>query len=67
MIDTNLNVSESISNPIAIKRSVIELTNSINKELTTKYLASNNIKILVTRSTGANLIKIMPNFLNIII
>lgn len=67
MIDTKLNVSESISNPIAIKRSVIELTNSINKELTTKYLASNNIKILIARSTGANLIKIMPNFLNIII
>jgi hypothetical protein len=67
MIDTKLNVSESISNPIAIKRSVIELTNSINKELTTKYLASNNIKILIARSTRANLIKIMPNFLNIII
>ena len=57
----------SISNPIAIKRSVIELTNSINKELTTKYLASNNIKILIARSTGANLIKIMLSFLNIII
>ena len=52
---------------IAIKRSVIELTNPINKELTTKYSASNNIKILIARSTGANLIKIMPNFLNIII
>ena len=67
MIDTKLNVSERISNPIAIKRSVIELTNPINKELTTKYSASNNIKILIARSTGANLIKIMSNFLNIII
>lgn len=63
----NLNVSERISNPIAIKRSVIELTNPINKELTTKYSASNNIKILIARSTGANLIKIMLSFLNIII
>lgn len=62
-----LNVSESISNPIAIKRSVIELTNPINKELITKYSASNNIKILTARSTGANLIKIMLSFLNIII
>lgn len=46
MIDTKL---KSISNPIAIKRSVIELTNPINKELTTKYLVSNNIKILIAR------------------
>lgn len=62
MIDTNLNVSERISNPIAIKRSVIELTNPINKELTTKYSASNNIKILIARSTGANLIKNYAKF-----